>query len=122
LGWPEILQMNELLDMIWIELRKAIRSRMPLWTVLGSLFMPFGIAFLIFVAKNPEISKKLGLVSAKADLVSYAATDWSAYLGFFGMLIAAGGFFFFVLVIRRCPSHAPAFSWQNSSWWQAGLP
>jgi ABC-2 type transport system permease protein len=91
--------MNNLSDMIWIELRKAIRSRMPLWTVLGSLFMPFGIAFLIFVAKNPEISKKLGLVSAKADLVSYAATDWSAYLGFFGMLIAAGGFFFFVLVI-----------------------
>ena len=91
--------MNDLSDMIWIELRKAIRSRMPVWTALGSLFMPFGIAFLIFVAKNPEISKKLGLIGAKANLVSYAATDWPAYLGFSGMLIAAGGFFLFVLII-----------------------
>jgi ABC-2 type transport system permease protein len=92
-------KMNNLSDMIWIELRKAIRSRMPVWTALGSLFMPFGIAFLIFVAKNPDISKKLGLIGAKANLVTYAATDWSAYLGLSGMIIAAGGFFLFVLVI-----------------------
>jgi ABC-2 type transport system permease protein len=72
---------------------------MPLWTALGSLFMPLGIAFLIFVAKNPEISQKLGLVSAKANLVSYASTDWPAYMGFFGLLIAAGGFILFVLSI-----------------------
>ena len=91
--------MSNLPAMIWIEQRKAIRSRMPLWTALGSLFMPFGIAFLIFVAKNPEISKKLGLIGAKANLVTYAATDWPAYLGFSGMIIAAGGFFLFVLVI-----------------------
>ena len=34
-------------------------SRMPLWTALGSLFMPLGMAFLIFVARNPEISNSL---------------------------------------------------------------
>jgi hypothetical protein len=67
--------MNNLSDMIWIELRKAIRSRMPLWTALGSLFMPLGIAFLIFVSKNPEISQKLGLISAKANLVAYSVTN-----------------------------------------------
>ena len=91
--------MNNLSDMIWIELRKAIRSRMPLYTALGSLFMPLGIAFLIFVSKNPEISQKLGLISAKANLVAYSATDWRTYLGLFGLLIAAGGFILFVLVI-----------------------
>ena len=80
--------MNNLSDMIWIELRKAIRSRMPLWTALGSLFMPLGITFLIFVSKNPEISQKLGLISAKANLIAYSATDWQSYLGLFGMLIA----------------------------------
>ena len=47
---------------------------MPLFTAVGSLFMPLGIAFLIFVATNPEISQKLGLVSAKANLMAYAAT------------------------------------------------
>lgn len=92
-------KMNNLSSMIWIELRKAIRSRMPLWTALGSLFIPLGIAFLIFVSKNPEISQKLGLVSAKADLVAFSASDWPAYLGLFGQLIAVGGFFLFVLII-----------------------
>ena len=91
--------MHNLSDMIWIETRKAIRSRMPLWTALGSLFMPLGIAFLIFLSKNPEISHKLGLVSAKADLIAYSATDWATYLSLFGMMIAAGGFFLFILVI-----------------------
>lgn len=91
--------MNDLSNMIWVEARKALRSRMPLWIALGSLFMPLGLAFLIFVSRNPEISKKLGLVSAKADLVAYSATDWSAYLHFSGQFIAAGGFFLFVLIV-----------------------
>ncbi|HLE51770.1 MAG TPA: ABC transporter permease, partial [Anaerolineales bacterium] len=72
---------------------------MPLWTALGSLFMPLGIAFLIFVSKNPEISQKLGLVSAKANLIAYSATDWPTYLRLFGQIIAAGGFFLFVLAV-----------------------
>ena len=91
--------MNNLSDMIWIELRKAIRSRMPLWTILGSLFMPLGLAFLIFVSKNPDIAQKLGLVSAKANLVAYSATDWATYLGLFGQIVAAGGFVLFVMII-----------------------
>jgi len=91
--------MNNLSNMIWIELRKAIRSRMPLWTGLGSLFMPLGMAFLIFVAKNPEIFQKLGLVSAKANLMAYSATDWPSYLILFAEIISAGGFFFFVMAI-----------------------
>ena len=91
--------MHNLSDLIWIELRKAIRSRMPLWTSLGSLLLPLGIAFLIFVSKNPEISKKLGLISAKANLIAYAATDWPTYIGLFGQVIGAGGFILFVLII-----------------------
>jgi ABC-2 type transport system permease protein len=91
--------MDSLANMLWIETRKAIRSRMPLWTALGSLFMPLGIGFLMFVSKNPQISQKLGLVSAKADLMAYAATDWATYLGMFGQLIAAGGFILFILII-----------------------
>ena len=91
--------MNNLSDMIWVELRKAIRSRMPVWTALGSLFMPLGMAFLIFLARNPELSRKLGLVSAKANLIAYSATDWPTYLGLFGQIVGVGGFFFFVMAI-----------------------
>ncbi len=91
--------MHSLEDMLWVEARKAIRSRMPLWTALGSLFMPLGIAFLIFVARNPTVSQQLGLVSAKANLLAYAGADWTMYLGLFGQLMAAGGFILFVLAI-----------------------
>ena len=91
--------MNNLSDMLWIELRKVFRSRMPLFTILGSLVMPLGIAFLIFLAKNPELSQKLGLVGAKANLIAYSATDWATYLGFSAMIIAAGGFFLFTFAI-----------------------
>jgi ABC-2 type transport system permease protein len=91
--------MHNLSDMIWIELCKAIRSRMPLWTALGSLFMPLGVAGLIALARAPDLSRKLGLVSAKADLMAYSATDWTSYLVLFAEIIGVGGFFVFVMVV-----------------------
>jgi len=91
--------MNNFLNMVWIELRKARSSRMPLWVGLASLLMPLGIAFLIFLARNPELANKLGLISAKADLLAYSATDWSTYFSFMGQMIAAAGFIFFVMLV-----------------------
>lgn len=91
--------MNDVGSMVWVELRKAIRSRMPLWTALGSLFLPLGIAFLIFVARNPQVAEKLGLVSAKAEIVAYAATDWLAYLRLYGEIVGAGGMVLSVLIV-----------------------
>jgi ABC-2 type transport system permease protein len=91
--------MSDLAGMIWIELRKAFRSRIPLGTLLASLFMPFSIAFLILLARNPDLSRRLGLVSAKADLIAYSAVDWRAYLTLFAEIIAAGGFFFFIMAV-----------------------
>jgi ABC-2 type transport system permease protein len=85
--------MNAFVDMLWIEMRKTLRSRMPVFTILGSLLMPLGISFLIFVSRNPDISHKLGLVSAKATLLADTATTWPAYLTLCGEMLAAGGFF-----------------------------
>jgi ABC-2 type transport system permease protein len=91
--------MNDLRSMIWVEVRKAIRSRMPIWTALGSMLLPLGIAFLIFVARNPQISERLGLFSAKADIVAYAATDWQAYMQLIGETIGAGGIMLFIFIL-----------------------
>jgi ABC-2 type transport system permease protein len=90
--------MNSLSDMIWIEQRKALRSRMPLWTALGSLFMPLGIGFLIFVSRNPDLARKLGLISTKATLMADSMANWPTYLGLFAQMMAAGGFFLFILI------------------------
>ena len=91
--------MSDLRNMLWIELRKVLRSKIPLFTVLASLVMPLGIAFLIYLAKNPAISEKLGLLSAKGNLISYSATNWQSYFGLTGETIAAGGFFLFTFAI-----------------------
>jgi len=90
--------MSYLTDTIWIETRKAIRSRMPLFTALGFLIMPLAGAFLIFVYKNPELSRQLGLISAKANLLGGSA-DWPSYLNLIAQAIAIGGFFLFALII-----------------------
>jgi ABC-2 type transport system permease protein len=91
--------MSNLMDMIWIESRKALRSKMPLMTALGGLLMTLGIAFLIFISKNPGVARQLGLISAKADLIASTATNWPTYLGLLAQLIAAGGFFLCLLII-----------------------
>ncbi len=92
-------KMDNLSDLVWVESRKAIRSRMPLWTALGSLFVPLGVAFLIVVARNPAIFLKLGLVTAKANLLAFTTIDWPAYLGLYSQVIAVAGFFLFILVV-----------------------
>lgn len=91
--------MNTLANLIWIEFRKAIRSKMPLFTAGGSLFMPLGIAFLLFVSKNPEISRKMGLISTKATLMSDTAANWPIYLVTFAQVLAIGGLFLTALIL-----------------------
>jgi ABC-2 type transport system permease protein len=91
--------MHNLSDMIWIELRKVLRSRMPLFTTLASLFLPLAMAFMMFISKNPDLARRLGLISAKANLMAVGATDWPTYLEMYAQIIAVAGFFFFCLII-----------------------
>lgn len=90
--------MNTLSDMLWIELRKAHRSHLPIYTILGSLLIPIGMAFMMFIYKDPEFSRKLGLISAKASLLGKTA-DWPSYLGLFSQATAAIGIIFFTMII-----------------------
>jgi ABC-2 type transport system permease protein len=85
--------------MLWVEMRKALRSKMPLYTALGSLLMPLAMAFLLFVSRNPDISRKLGLISTKATIMSDMAATWPAYLALFAQILAMGGMILFVLAI-----------------------
>lgn len=91
--------MNNLKNMIWIECRKAIRSRIPLWTTIGALFLPVVVALMIIISKNPEISRKLGVISAKADLIGLAATEWPGFLTLIAQMLATAGFFMFIVIL-----------------------
>jgi ABC-2 type transport system permease protein len=89
--------MRDLANAVWIELRKATRSRMPLFTALGFLVLAFGLAFLMFIYKYPTFARSIGLISAKANQAGGAAT-WPYYLGILGQAIAIGGILLFSLV------------------------
>jgi ABC-2 type transport system permease protein len=89
--------MRDLTNAVWIELRKATRSRMPLFTALGFLVLACGLAFLMFIYKYPTFARSSGLISAKANLAGGAAT-WSYFLGILGQAIAIGGILLFSLV------------------------
>ena len=85
-------------DIVWIELRKVVRARVPYFTALGFLVMPFIGALLIFIYKDPELARRLGLLGAKANLVVGSA-DWPGYLTLMTEFTALGGFFFFCIAI-----------------------
>jgi ABC-2 type transport system permease protein len=89
--------MHDLTNAVWIELRKAIRSRMPLFTALGFLVVALGLAFFMFIYKYPTFARSIGMISAKANLAGGAAT-WPYFLEILGQAIGAGGILLFSLV------------------------
>jgi ABC-2 type transport system permease protein len=85
-------------SLLWIETRKALRSRIPLFTLLGFLMIPVATAFMVFVTKNPELSRSLGLISAKANLAGVSA-DWPFFLGMIAQAVAMGGLILYGIIL-----------------------
>ncbi len=86
--------MKNLADMVWIELRKITRARIPIFTALAFLVMPLAGAFMMIILKDPDFARKAGLISAKAQLMAGTA-DWPTYLGILTQAIAIGGIMLF---------------------------
>jgi ABC-2 type transport system permease protein len=89
--------MNNLAQAIWVEFLKARRSKMPLFTALGFAMVPLGGGFFIMVLKDPEMARRVGLISAKAQLTMGTA-DWPTYLRFLTLAVGAGGIILFGLI------------------------
>lgn len=89
--------MNSSADILWIEVIKAVRSRVPYMTAAGFLLFPLASAFLMFIYRDPEFARSLGILNVKAELIAGKA-DWPTYLSMFAQGIAIGGIFLFSLV------------------------
>ncbi len=89
--------MNNLAQAIWVEFLKARRSKMPLFTALGFAMIPVGGGFFMIVLKDPDMARRLGLISMKAQLTMGAA-DWPTYLRFLTLGVGAGGIVLFSLI------------------------
>jgi ABC-2 type transport system permease protein len=70
---------------------------MPLFTFLGFLMLPLACALFMFIYKDPDFARNVGLISAKADLAGGSA-DWPFFLSMFAQGTAIGGLLLFSLV------------------------
>lgn len=89
--------MNNFAQAVWVEMLKARRSRMPLLTALGFALFPLGGGFFMIILKDPELARRVGLISAKAQ-ITMGVADWPTYLEFLTLDTAMGGILLFSLI------------------------
>ncbi len=89
--------MKNILPALWGEFLKARRSKMPFLTALSFAFVPLMGGFFMIVLKDPEMARRLGMVSAKAQIVAGNA-DWQTYLGILSQGTAIGGIILFGII------------------------
>ncbi len=89
--------MRNLAQALSVELLKARRSSVTLFTALGAALLPLVGGFFMIVLKDPELAQRVGLVSAKARILAGAA-DWPTYLELLAQGLAVGGIILFGFV------------------------
>lgn len=89
--------MSNLIQTVYVEALKTRRSRMPLLTGLGFSMIPLVGGFFMIILKDPELARRMGLISAKAQIFAGAA-DWQTYLNFLAQATAIGGIILFSLI------------------------
>lgn len=82
--------MTGFLQATTVEALKARRSRLSVLSLLGFLLLPLVGGFFIIVLKDPELARRVGLISAKARLLVGEA-DWPTYFELLATMMAAGG-------------------------------
>jgi ABC-2 type transport system permease protein len=70
----------------------------PLFVLIGFLWIPFGIALMIWISKNPDATRAFGLLSVKASLMAGMA-NWPSYLGLLEQGTAIAGYVLFTFIV-----------------------
>ena len=89
--------MNGFLSSVWAELLKARRSNVPLLASIGFMLAPLMDGLFMFIMKDPERARNMGLLSVKAQLAMSTA-DWTTFFGVLTQAIAVGGAIVFSIV------------------------
>jgi ABC-type transport system involved in multi-copper enzyme maturation permease subunit len=74
---------------IWAESLKVRKSKMLWLSIVAAVFMAVMMGFLMFIAKNPELAGKMGLLGTKSSIMQNI--DWPAYMGLLTQMISALG-------------------------------
>lgn len=79
---------------VWVELLKARRSKTLPLTGLAFTILPLVGGLFMVIMKDPELARRLGIISAKAQIVAGDA-DWPTFLGILAQGTAVGGIMLF---------------------------
>lgn len=82
---------------LWAETLKARRSMMPGMTALGFALVPLSLGLFMFILKDPENARSLGIISVKAQ-IAVGVADWPTLLNTLVQAVAGGGAILFALV------------------------
>ena len=82
--------MNGLLASLWAETLKARRSKVPLLASIAFTLAPLMDGLFMFIMKDPDRAREMGLLSVKAQLAMSTA-DWFTFFGVLTQAIAVGG-------------------------------
>jgi len=81
---------SELLAALWVEFRKAWRSK-TLWvSALAFVLIAFICSLFMFILEDPERARSLGLLGAKAQLFGGTA-DWPSFFSLMLLMVSVGG-------------------------------
>jgi ABC-2 type transport system permease protein len=90
--------MNAFLSALWAEMLKARRSKVPVGTAAGISILPLAGGLFMIIMKDPERARAMGLIGAKAQLLTGGAADWPSYLDFLALGTAAMGALLFAFI------------------------
>jgi ABC-2 type transport system permease protein len=91
--------MNSFISAFWAETLKAYRSRVSWVTAAAFSVFPIVGGLFMVIMKDPEKARAMGLIGAKAQLLSGGEANWQTYFGFLGVGTAAAGAILFAFVV-----------------------
>jgi ABC-2 type transport system permease protein len=89
--------MSPFVAAFWTEILKMRRSRVPLFTSIGFSFVALVDGLFMVIMKDPEAARKMGLISAKAQLLAGTA-DWPTFFNVLAQAVAVGGAILFAII------------------------
>jgi ABC-2 type transport system permease protein len=89
--------MNSLRHAVWAELLKVRRSKVPVVSLLAFSLAPLAGAFFMVILKDPALARRMGMISAKAQIVAGSA-DWPTFLEVLAQANGIGGIILFSFV------------------------
>jgi ABC-2 type transport system permease protein len=82
--------MNLLAAALQSECLKVLRSKVLLFTFLGFSLVPLAGGYFMWILKDPEAARQMGLIGAKAQITAGTA-EWPSLLTMLAQVAAAGG-------------------------------